>query len=64
MIKRNKPIHVEAAELDIPKLQLCNFHYEKIKSVYGRKLRVLHKDTDFLFYKIGANDMYEDLEEL
>ena len=57
----NKPTYLGLAILDVSKLQLYKFHFKKIVPFYGRRARVLYKDTDSLFYEIETKDVYNDL---
>ena len=60
-IKWNKPTYLGAAILDVSKLQLYKFHYENMVPKYGKRARVLYKDTDSLFYEVQTSDLYRDL---
>ena len=54
----DKPIYIGFSILDLQKLLIYEFHYEHVKRKYNAKL--LFTDTDSLFYKIKAEDVYEE----
>ncbi|XP_073238704.1 uncharacterized protein [Porites lutea] len=57
----NKPVYVGQAILDLSKTLMFDFHYEYIKSKYGKKAELLFTDTDSLMYQIKTKDFYEDI---
>ena len=64
-VKRNKPLYLGQAILDISKTLMYEFWYDYIKPKYGDKVRLCHMDTGSfimhikteLFYKDIANDV-------
>ena len=63
-IRWNKATYLGAAILDLSKLHLYRFHYEEMGPLLDIKARVIYRDTDFLFYEIETDDIYEDLVQL
>ncbi|MEN0016512.1 MAG: DNA polymerase, partial [Bacteroidota bacterium] len=61
----NKPVYTGFTVLDLSKLLMYQFYYEKLKPKYGNKCRLLYTDTDSLLVVIRTGDVYEDtLEDL
>lgn len=58
-----KPIYVGAAILELSKLHMYSFFYERLKSRYGDKARLIYTDTDSLVLSIETDDVYEDMKE-
>ena len=57
----NKPTPVGATILDVSKLSLYKFHYEKMLPRYGSdRLKVVYKDNGSLLYRMKTADLYED----
>ena len=63
-IRWNKLTYLGAAILDLSKLHPYRFHYEEMRPSFDKKARVIYSDTDFLFYEIEKDDIYEDLVKL
>jgi len=57
----NKPIYVGFSVLDLSKLSMAKFHYEKVGKWYEEKANFLFTDTDSFCYQIFTHDLYEDL---
>jgi hypothetical protein len=56
-----KPVYVGASILDISKVFMVKFHYDKIKQTYGDKVKLLMTDTDSFIYHITTPDLYADI---
>ena len=56
----NKPVYIGMCIAELKKVLLYEFHYDCIKSKYGRNSRLLFTDTDSLMYEIKTEDVYED----
>lgn len=62
-VKLDRPLYVGMCILDISKLLLYDFHYNKMVNYYGReKIGISYMDTDSFLYWIKTEDMYEDLK--
>ena len=48
--------------LDISKELMFNFHYEFIKPMYEKNVKLLYTDTDSLIYSIQTKDIYSDMK--
>jgi len=57
-LKFDKPIYLGAANLDISKTKMYNFHYDYIKTKYSNKAQLLMTNTDSLMYHIQTKDIY------
>jgi len=62
VVKLDRPIYVGVTCLELSKLAMYKFHYEKIKSWYGSKTKLLVTDTDSLCYGIETKDVYKDMK--
>ena len=60
-IKRNKLTYIGAAILGLSKLELYNFHFNKMIPMYKNRAQVLYKDTESLFYEVRTADLYYDM---
>lgn len=59
----DRPLYVGMCILDISKLLLYDFHYNKMVNYYGREnIGISYMDTDSFLYWIKTEDMYEDLK--
>ena len=56
----NRPAYVDMCILDLNKTLMYDFHYGYVKSMYGRKARLLFTDTDSLTYEIETEDAYQN----
>lgn len=59
----NRPIYVGFSILELSKVLMYDFHYNHIKSRYGRMAELLFTDTDSLCYNIFTEDLYNDMEQ-
>ena len=57
----NKPIYFGQAILDLSKIIMYEFHYDKMVPKYGKKLDLCYMDTDSLIYNIETKDFYKDI---
>ena len=58
----DKPIYTGFTVLEISKLIMYDFHYNRIIARYGNKAKLLFTDTDSLCYCIQTPDLYRDME--
>ena len=59
----NKPICVGFCILDLSKVLMYDFHYNKIKAKYQNNAKLLFTDTDSLCYSIKTPNLYADMKE-
>ena len=57
----NKPTYVGFCVLELSKLTMYEFHYNKILALYGKNAKLLFSDTDSLCYEIITDDLYADM---
>ena len=57
----NKMTIAGFAVLELSKLLMYKFHYDKIVQRYGFNAKLLITDTDSLAYEIKTNNVYEDM---
>ena len=58
MLTLNRPAYVGMCILDLSKMLMYDFHYNKKK--YNDRARLMFTDTDSLTYEIEAEDVYKD----
>ena len=51
-VKLNKPYYIGLTILELSKFHMYDFHYNTMKRLFGRDLRLLYTDTDSLLYEI------------
>ena len=56
----NKPIYTGLAVLDLSKLLMYEFYYDRLKPKYGDNCRLLYTDTDSLIMEVATEDVYKD----
>ena len=56
----NKPIYTGFTVLDLSKLLMYEFYYDKLKPKYGDNCRLLYTDTDSLILEMTTDDVYKD----
>ena len=59
----NKPIYVGFSFLDLSKLLMYDWYYNKLKKKYGENFILLYTDTDSLLVHIKTKDIYKDMSE-
>src|SRR5271163_3631089 len=57
----NKPTYIGFCVLELSKLTMYEFHYNKILPLFGKKAKLLFTDTDSLCYEIQTEDVYADM---
>lgn len=58
----DRPIYAGVAILDLSKVEMYKFHYQRMLPQYGSsRLRLLMTDTDSLVYHILTDDVYADM---
>ena len=61
-LKLNKPIYVGFSVLDLSKLLMYSFHYNKMLEKYDNdSINLCFTDTDSLLYEIKTKDIYADM---
>ena len=62
-LTQNRPIYVGFSVLDLVKLHMYNFHYNRMCVKYPRRgqLRLLLTDTDNLAYAVQTENIYKDM---
>ena len=61
-LKLNKPVYIGFSVLDLSKLLMYEFHYEKMMKKYSN-INLCFTDTDSLLYEIETLDIYQDMYE-
>src|SRR5271163_2448911 len=59
----NKPTYIGFCVLELSKLTMYEFHYNKILPLYGKNAKLLFTDTDSLCYEITTDDIYLDMKQ-
>ena len=62
-LELNKPVYIGFSILDLSKLRMYKFHYEKLPSRHEDNIRLCFIDTDTLLYEIDAVDIFQDMAE-
>jgi hypothetical protein len=60
-VKLDKPIYAGVSILDLSKLHMYGFHYERVKPLWGERAKLLFTDTDSLCYWVKTGDAYGDM---
>ena len=60
-LKLNKPLYVGFSVLDLSKLLMYQFHYDRMLPLYRDNIELCFTDTDSLLYEIRTNDIYKDM---
>lgn len=58
----DKPIYTAFTVLELSKLFMAEWHFDKIRAWYGDRATFLVTDTDSLGYCIETEDLYKDLQ--
>ena len=61
-LKLNKPLYVGFTVLDLSKLLMYDFHYNKMLKWYN-DINLCFTDTDSLLYEIKTDNIYNDMQE-
>ena len=61
-LKLNKPLYVGFTVLDLSKLLMYDFHYNKMLKWYN-DINLCFTDTDSLLYEIKTDNVYNDMQE-
>ena len=65
VVKLNKPIYCGMSILDLSKITMYDFHYDRVMQAYGKEnVKLLFTDTDSLCYEITTEDLYKDMATL
>ena len=59
-LELNKPIYIGFSVLELSKLLMYKFHYEKMLKRY-KDINLCFTDTDSLLYEVFTNDIYRDM---
>ncbi|XP_031551874.1 uncharacterized protein LOC116289141 [Actinia tenebrosa] len=59
----NKPVYTGFTVLDLSKLLMYEFYYDKLKPKYGDRCHLLYTDTDSLILEVQTEDVYQDCVE-
>ena len=62
-VKLDRPLYIGSSVLDISKLVMQRFFYDKIKKWWGEKVQLCATDTDSFILHIETEDLYEDLKD-
>ena len=62
-LKLNKPVYIGICISELCKLLIHEFHYDYIKNKYGKKSKVLFRNTDSLIYETKTEDFYKDCSD-
>ena len=57
----DKPVYTGISILDLRKIHMYRFYYDKIKAQYGNKCELIYTDTDSLLMEIQTEDIYQDM---
>ena len=60
ILRLDKPIYVGFCVLDLSKLLMYKFHYDKVLSWYPNAAQLCFTDTDSLLYEIKTTNIYND----
>lgn len=60
-VKLDKAVYVGFTILDLSKLFMYKFYYERMKKLYADSCELLFTDTDSLCFEINTDDVYGDL---
>ena len=62
-IELDRPIHVGAAILDLSKLLMYNFWYDRLKTNFS-SIKLCFTDTDSLLFWVESDNIYKDMYEM
>ena len=57
----NRPIYLGFSILNLSKITMYRFHYQKIVAKYGNKAKLTYTNTDSFVYLIETKNIYDDM---
>ena len=63
-ITLDKNVSVGFSVLELSKVLMYDFYYNKLKKQYGEKVTLCYTDTDSFIIEIQTDDLYEDLKDM
>ena len=63
LVYLDRPIYCGFTCLELSKLSMYKFHYDKIRKWYGDKAKLLMTDTDSLYYSVETDDIFLDMAD-
>ena len=57
----SRPIYLGFSILDLSKITMYRFYYQKIVARYGSKAKLAYTDTDSFVYVIETKNIYDDM---
>ncbi|KAF4523520.1 hypothetical protein B566_EDAN013061 [Ephemera danica] len=60
-LKLNKPIYVGLAVMDLSKVAMYEFYYNKLQPIFGNNVNLLYMDTDSYIIVVKRHNVYDDM---